>query len=146
MATIWANTALAMATWANRVSSRASLTVAAESPLESAYLVARSPSWLASWFIWVTKALSLPASQVASSVAMLLPEGISIASSSCSSESCSPTTTWTTDWPVARSCWYSATSGAVTVTRGPVSPEVRGWALSTSSAVITLARLPIGSA
>ena len=61
--------------------SLAVLTVAGSTPLASAYRVLRSPSRRARVFIFATNAASEPASQRASREAMLLPEGMSIASS-----------------------------------------------------------------
>ena len=61
--------------------SLAVLTVAGSAPLASAYRVPRSPSERARASIFAANAPSEPASQPASMEAMLLPEGMSIASS-----------------------------------------------------------------
>jgi hypothetical protein len=73
--------------------------VAGSAPLASAYRVPPSPIERAAAFIFATNAPSEPASQVASTEAMLLPEGTSIASSASSSVSFSPGCTLTTDCP-----------------------------------------------
>ena len=79
--------------------SLAVLTVAGSAPLASAYRVLCSPRWRAWVFILATNVASEPASQRASREAMLLPEGMSMASSAWRSVSLSPAVTRTTDWP-----------------------------------------------
>jgi len=61
--------------------SLAVLTVAGSAPLASAYRVPCSPNRRAQVFILATNAPSEPASHRANQEAMLLPDGISIASS-----------------------------------------------------------------
>ena len=79
MATIWRKAGICSARSVSRNWSAAVLTVAGSAPLASAYRVWRSPSERASAFILAT---NTPwASQRASIQAMLLPEGMSIASS-----------------------------------------------------------------
>ena len=81
MATILRNAGICMAPTVSRNWSAAVLTVAGSAPLASAYRVWRSPSERARAFIFATNAGCEPASQRASIQAMLLPEGMSIASS-----------------------------------------------------------------
>ena len=81
MATIWRNAGICSARSVSRNWSLAVLTVAGSAPLASAYRVPRSPSEPARAFIFATNAPSEPASQPASMEAMLLPDGMSIASS-----------------------------------------------------------------
>ena len=99
MATIWRKTGICSARNVTRNWSLAVLTVAGSAPLGSAYRVPPSPRERAAAFIFATNAPSEPASQPASKEAMLLPEGISIASSACRSVSFSPGATWTADCP-----------------------------------------------
>ena len=105
MATIWRKAGICSARSASRNWSPAVLTVAGSAPLVSAYRVLRNPSEPAWAFISATNAPSEPASQPASMAAMLLPEGMSSASSAWRSVSFSPGTTRTTDcpcrWPLA---------------------------------------------
>ena len=81
MATIWRKAGTSSARRVSRNWSPAVLTVAGSAPLASAYRVLRSPSERARAFIFATNAPSEPASQPPSREAMLLPEGMSIASS-----------------------------------------------------------------
>jgi hypothetical protein len=81
VATIWRKAGICSARTVSRNWSLAVLTVAGSAPLASAYRVPRSPSERARAFIFATNARSEPTSQRASREAMLLPEGMSIASS-----------------------------------------------------------------
>ena len=99
MATIWRKAGICSARSVSRNWSPAVLTVAGSAPLVSAYRVLPSPSERARAFIFATNAPSEPASQSAIMDAMLLPEGMSSASSAWRSVSFSPHSTLTTDRP-----------------------------------------------
>jgi hypothetical protein len=103
MATIWRKAGIYSARSVSRNWSLAVLTVAGSALLASAYRVPPSLSERARAFIFATNAPSEPASQRASMDAMLLPEGMTSASSAWRSVSLSPGVTRTTDWP----CWLS---------------------------------------
>ncbi len=89
-------------------------------------MVAPIPSAPASAFISATKPASLPPTPTASMRAMLLPEGISNASSSWRSVSRSPARTATTDWPSSASSATARAWAAVTVIVKPSSPAPSG--------------------
>ena len=93
-----------------------------------------------------TNCASEPASQRASTAAMLFAEGSSSACSACSSVSCSPSATETTDSSCRRRRSVSATTDALSVIVGPSSPARSGWSRRIRYAVITFATLAIGAA
>ena len=79
------------------------LTVCSDTPAGSANMVCARRSATARWFILSTNAATEPASHRARVSAMLLPDGMSNASSTSYSVSCSPAVTGTTDCPSAAS-------------------------------------------
>ena len=78
------------------------LTDPGSNPLASLKCVELSPSAWAAAFILATNAAELPASQSASRLAMLFPEGMRRPSSACISVRVSPFATANTDCWVAR--------------------------------------------
>ena len=113
-------------------------------PLGSVYVVLSMPSARAVLFISATNSGTLPASWAASIWAMLSPDGISSASSSCRSSSRSPARTATTDSSCLASSASARASAAVTVSVKPAPVGLSGYCLSVRYAVITLARLAVG--
>ena len=144
IATIWANTAFCIATMPRLRRSVGVLTLAADAPAGSANLVCVSFIVVARTFILSTKAGMEPASHRAIVSAKLFADGMSIPSRTCSSLSCSPAWTLTTDCLSAKSAWYACTSTSVNVIVGPASSFLRGLSSSTMSAVITLVTLAAG--
>jgi len=104
------------------------------------------PSERAVAFIRATNCAVVPASQRASTAAMLFADGSSSACSACRSVNCSPATIGTTDSRSRLRRSVSATSPSVSVIVGPFSPTRSGWSRSTRYAVITFATLAIGAA
>ena len=84
------------------------------------------PSARACALIFVTNALTLPASQRASSIAMLSADGSISASRACRSVMTSPAATLALESPAATSASHSETSADVTVIDAPSASPASG--------------------